>query len=79
MALIAETRAEGGLVFQGFDRKDAPTCNSKELFKISNLVKNNLMQESYQAIPEPCSTMKVGVVPDIQNNERLGWVTKLYD
>ena len=32
----------------------------------------NLMRESYQANPEPCTTMKVVVVPDIQYNEKLG-------
>ena len=30
------------------------------------------MLESYQANPEPCTTMKVVVVPDTQYNEKVG-------
>ena len=30
------------------------------------------MRESYQANPEPCTTMKVVVVPDTQYNEKVG-------
>ena len=50
---------------------DAPPCNNKELEKISKLVTRNLMMESYQATPEPCTTMKMGVVPIIQKTDKL--------
>ena len=59
-------------LFQGFNRRNLPPCNSKQLHNISNLILNNLMRESYQATPERCTTMKVVVVPDIQNSERVG-------
>ena len=57
--------------FPGFDKIDAPSCNNKELKEISKLVVNNLMLESYQATPEPCTTMKMGVVPNIQNSDKI--------
>ena len=59
------------LPFPGFNMVDTPPCNNKELEKISKLVKNNLMMESYQATPEPCTTMKIGVVPNIQNTSKI--------
>ena len=47
-----------------------PLCKSSQLRKISRIVANKLMMESYKGTPGPCTSMKIIVAKDVNDLEK---------
>ena len=64
------------MAFIGFSLKDRPICKGKQLSNISQIF-FRLMVKSHNAIPEPCTTMEIGIVPQVwtkkDDNKTLKW------
>ena len=58
--------------------KDKPMCKDKQLLNMTTRL-SQLMRTSHNAIPEPCTTMEIVVVPQVwddnkyTNNRTLKW------
>ena len=55
--------------------QNKPICKGKQLFNISAIF-HGLMRTSHNAIPEPCTTMEIVVVPQIWDDKKINRTLK---